>query len=167
MTGGKDIPIHLPNRWKIFALRTRRLLVIANLCAILQGCLLIDLFGGDFSDNPSAELSTDAKKLVEKAFEGIGERRDFHTHLVGLGHEHCPAYVNPKMLSWWHPLSRIRALVYLSASGVKNEEFADREYIARLSDLIKAIPRHGKYHLLALDWYFDAHFKPRPEFTTF
>ena len=165
--GGKDAPTHWPSRWRIFGLGTRRFIVVASLCAVLQGCFLIDLFGGNFGDDPSAELSSDAEKLTQKAFEGTGERRDFHTHLVGLGHRHCPAYVNPKMLSWWHPLARIKALVYLSAGGVKNEESADQEYIARLSDLIKAIPRHGKYHLLALDWYFDENFMPRPEYTTF
>ena len=143
--------------------------VIAVVCLTVQGCSIIDLIGGSFHRSPTKALSPEAQELVDRAFKGVqpDELRDFHTHVVGLGSARCDTWVNPKMLTWTHPLKRIEALVYLSAAGVENEENADAEYQARLVDLIKAMPNRGKFHLLAFDWNFDARHGRKAEESTF
>ena len=167
-----------PNRLTSPAIRWQKFSALLVLCAVLQGCALIDWIGGDFDENPRAELSDGAKDLVVAAFTGIKPKnlRDFHTHIVGLGSEIvardgkrklCGAYVHPSLLGWADPMERIKGLVYMSASGIKHQEKAEHEYLERLVEIIKAIPGHGKYHLLAFDWHYDKLGRPRPEKSTF
>ncbi|MDH3702624.1 MAG: amidohydrolase [Alphaproteobacteria bacterium] len=138
-------------------------------CLVVQGCSVVDQVGGDFHKSPTKALSPEAQALVDRAFKGVraGDLRDFHTHLIGLGSARCDTGVNPKMLTWIHPLKRIEALVYLSAAGVENEQDVDAEYLARLVALIKAMPKRGKFHLLAIDWHYDAQHRRSAEKTTF
>jgi predicted TIM-barrel fold metal-dependent hydrolase len=52
-------------------------------------------------------------------------------------------------------LERLKFWIYESASGIRNRENADEEYVARLVRLVRASGR-GKHHLLA----FDKHYNP-------
>ncbi len=121
------------------------------------GCL-IDRFGGAFSGEPE-ELergaSLGAKRLIDLAYEGIDPARlvDYHTHIVGLGTDGSGAFVSPNTKSWLS-LERWKFLIYASASGVKNIEQFDQEYVARLLRLARGSPRGGKYRILAFDKYY-------------
>ena len=136
---------------------------------LFAGCANIDRLGGNFGDDPLAPLSPEAQALVDRAYAPFDDSdlRDFHVHVLGVGSKDCgtdpnrPDAVdqrmaaNPRLSTWAHPRDRLKALVYLSASGVGDEDNVEAEYEARLVELIKALPKHGKSHVLAFDWPYD------------
>ncbi len=95
--------------------------------------------------------------MIAEAFADIasGAFRDYHAHLVGLGTGGTGAAVNPELLSWRHPIQRIKCLVYLSGSGVADESQADQQYVERLLKLIRNSPNPGPMGLLAFDWHYN------------
>lgn len=107
--------------------------------------------------------------MVVNAFSGVKPEllRDHHVHVVGLRTGGNGAFVNPEMRSWWHPVKRLKFAVYMSASGVKNVESADEEYIMRLLRLVRSIRGHGKYLIMALDKYYHLNGKENPAKTEF
>jgi len=118
-------------------------------------CLLHHI-GGAFRHQPEElvkKISHGARDLIKRAFDNIEPARlvDYHTHIAGLGTNGSGAFVNPKMLSWRHPLHRVKFKTYVSAGGVSDESVADSEIIERLVRLITNIEGHGKYRLLAFD----------------
>lgn len=122
--------------------------------------LLINKVGGNFSGSPEtmqSQISIKAKQLISDAFQGIERNKliDFHIHLVGLNTHNTGTFVNPGMQSIWHPIRNLRYEVYLSAAGVSDPEETDSLYIDRLTHLVKSIPNHGTYALVA----FDKHYK--------
>jgi predicted TIM-barrel fold metal-dependent hydrolase len=122
---------------------------------------LIHMFAGAFKHEPealNAKLSDGARRLLEQAFADVdpGCLRDYHVHMVGLGTDGSGMAVNPKMLSWWHPLFRIRAAIYKSGAHVTDYGHADRQYIERLVRLIGSVEGHGKAHILAFDHYYNS-----------
>lgn len=117
---------------------------------------LIHHIGGAFKYQPEEldqRISSQARDLIKRAFEDVDPAKlvDYHTHIAGLGVGNSGAFVNPKMLSWRHPLHRLKFKVYVSAGGVKDEHTADQEIIERLVRLVSNIEGHGKYRLLAFD----------------
>ncbi len=139
---------------------------------LMSASCVVDRLGGAFQYDPETinqGLSAEAQKLIQDAFVGIDpdNLRDFHTHVLGLGTKNTGAYVNPKMRRWWSLRSYARFQVYASASGVQNLDNADEEYMQRLVRLIRAIPNHGKYHLLAFDQFHTLDGTPDPTQTTF
>lgn len=117
---------------------------------------LLHLVGGAFKHQPEElndHISVSARDLIKRAFDGVDPARliDYHTHVAGLGTGGSGASVNPRMLSWKHPVHRLKFKVYVSAGGVRNEANADREIVDRLVRLIANIEGHGKYRLLAFD----------------
>ncbi len=116
--------------------------------------------GGDFAGPPSemrAHLSPGALARVDHAMDGIDPERfaDLHVHLLGTGEGGTGAWVHPSMQSLLHPIRRARTAVYLSAAGVAPGAEVDRRYVERLAELIRSIPGHGRYHLLAFDRVYD------------
>ena len=99
------------------------------------------------------ELSEGARRLVELAFEGLDPARcwDVHVHVVGLGRGGSGCSVDPRMLSHWHPMLRLRFDVYLAASGVRDLSRADEEYLEVLLELHRRANPRGKLLLLAFD----------------
>ncbi len=135
-------------------------LPIVGLCLAGCGCVVAPL-GGAFSHEPEAAaalLSPEARQLVEEAFRDIppGAARDFHTHLLTLDTAATGGFVNPRMLSWRHPVDRFKTAIYMSAAGVGDLDKADAQYLDRLVRLIRAIPGHGKHYILG----FDRHYNP-------
>ncbi len=121
---------------------------------------LVDLFSGAFKHRPEemkARLSAGARGLMERAYSDVdpGRLRDYHVPMVGLGTNNSGMSVNLKMLSWLHPLHRLRAAAYLSGAHVTSRDQADQQYVDRLVRLIRHIKGHGKYHLLAFDHYYN------------
>lgn len=117
-------------------------------------CLLHHIAGA-FTQQPEAlkeNLGIKAGDLIKRSFDDIDPARlvDHHTHVAGIG-KGTDAFVNPKMLSWRHPLHRLKFKVYLSAGAVTNVEQTDAQIVERLTRLITNIDGHGKHRLLAFD----------------
>ena len=134
-------------------------LTVLGICAVifLSACL-IDRFGGAFSKQPEEleqSASEPARKLVEQAFDGISPERvvDYHTHMLALGTSVSDAFVNPNMLSGLG-IERLKFRVYVSATGVKNLDNADVEYVARLVRLARSAAPRGKFRILAFDKHY-------------
>ena len=122
---------------------------------------LLHYIGGASSRRPeelSQGLSTPAADLMKRAFDDVDPRRlvDYHTHVVGVGAGGTGNLINPAMRSRRRPLKYLKFLVYLSASGIKHLENADREFVLRLADQARHIADHGKYRLLAFDKHYNA-----------
>ena len=137
----------------------QRLAIVIVGCFLLSGCL-IDQIGGAFSQEPEQleqAASPEAKELIDKAFEEIDPARlvDFHTHMLAIGTSVKDAWVNPRNREGLN-IDRIKFAIYASASGIKNIENTDQEYLARLVRLARGIKRHGKYQLLAFDRHYNA-----------
>jgi uncharacterized protein len=142
-------------RWRPLLHLTFGLLLLC----VASGCL-IDRLGGAFAKEPEnlpKEASPESKKLIEQAFTGIDPARllDHHTHVAAIGTSVKDAFVNPKMLSGLN-LERLKFRIYVSASGVKNLENADEEYITRLLRLARTAAPRGKFRILAFDKHYNA-----------
>lgn len=124
-------------------------------CSLLYGNL-----GGKFNARPdewNERLSPKAHELIEKSFQGIDMEKvvDLHAHVAGMGTDHSGLWLNPDMKKWWAHLGKYnRFNVYLSASGVENKNHADAEFVARLVDLQKNMPKKIKANILAFDYHY-------------
>lgn len=117
--------------------------------------------GGAFTRKPEelkGGVSPRTADLIKRAFSDIDSQRlvDHHTHVAGLGTGGTNAFVNPKMRSWTHPFHHLKLKVYLSATGVEDEDHADAQLVQRLASLVEHIEHHGKHRLLA----FDKNYRP-------
>ena len=140
------------------ATRIALICIISLLALQLSSC--ISLIGGAFDWQPQEyedKLSPEAKKLIENAYKDIQSEQlyDYHTHILGVGTQQTKSFVNPHMLTWRHPISRIKFLVYLSGSGVDDMKNVDQQYVDRLLDLIENSPVPGKFAILAFDKFYD------------
>ena len=127
-------------------------------CAALftaRGCsCILDAIAGASSREPSAmesDLSPAARALVDGAYADVDPARlvDYHCHIVGTGEDGSGCYVNAHMLTWLHPLDRIKFLAYRSAGRIENVDHAESEHLGRLLDL--AGGRRGRLLVLAFD----------------
>lgn len=135
------------------------ILIIATAALAGTACVLVDKVGGAYQFQPedmAGNLSENAQTLIERAYAGIdkGEQVDFHMHIVGIG-THSDARVNEKLLSWAHPIHRLKTAVYLSGAGITDLEQADKQYVDRLVRLIRLQPKPGKYRILAFDHNYN------------
>ena len=124
------------------------------------GCALIDEFGGAFDHEPEDypdELSDSARALVDEAFADFegAEFRDFHVHIFGNGTAGIDTWTNPRLLSVWHPIHRLKSEVYLSGADVDDLEEVDVQYVERLVRLARGFPYPAKFHLLAFDYHYE------------
>jgi predicted TIM-barrel fold metal-dependent hydrolase len=122
---------------------------------------LIHYIGGAFAQAPqelASKISQRASDLIKRAFDDVDPARlvDHHVHIAGLGSNGSRAFVNAKMRTWKHPFHRLKFKVYMSSAGVADEHRADAQLFQRLTDLVSAIPNHGKHRLLA----FDKNYRP-------
>ncbi|EQC43481.1 amidohydrolase family protein [Bacteriovorax sp. Seq25_V] len=152
----------------------KRILFILSVVATLSSCsLLYGKLGGDYTHGPQeveSTLSPEAKKLVEDSFKGIDPSKliDQHVHLVGLGKGGTGIEVNKRMRMWWKHLGKYnRFNVYKSASGIKHEENADREYVERLVSLVKYFPVKIHSYIFAFDRHYNEDGTPNEEHTEF
>lgn len=113
-----------------------------------------------------ARLSPPARALVEKAYQGLDPQvplEDYHVHVMGRGYGGTGCEVNPDMLSLGHPFKRAMAMAYLRASGVRDMERLDEQYVERLAVLARGFGRPVRLHVLAMDRFYDPDGTPRPE----
>ena len=135
-----------------------------------SGC---DLVGGAFDHEPKdlqKSLSSEARALMEQAFKGIdaATRRDYHTHILGMNTELNGTFVNEGWQSPWSGLIHyIQFEVYKSSAAITDVEQADAQYLARLKDLIEHMPHHGKFGIMAFDYFHNEQGQPDPSLTTF
>lgn len=101
-------------------------------------------------------LSPEAARLLEDAFADMEGRNpvDYHVHMLGLGAGGTGALANPKLLSWRHPLSRLKAKIIFKSSGIASEASADQQYLARLLAVAKEFPRPIRLAILAFDHHY-------------
>ncbi len=109
-------------------------------------------------------LSGEAKELMDSAFVGVPDFRDYHCHLVAAG-SHCQAcYVNHKMTHGFHVGERLKFLAYLKASGVNDQELTDQQFLERLGVLVNDFSKaqhavdasaSSRFSLLAFDQRYD------------
>lgn len=133
---------------------------------------LIRRVGGAFTRDPEGAadgLSPAARKLVARSFEGIESARllDYHTHIVGLGTGDTGCSVHPHMLSWGHPVQRLKFLVYASACGIEDLRSADDQFLQRLLTLVRSVEGHGRQLILAFDKHYGDDGEPNLSKTEF
>jgi mannonate dehydratase len=107
---------------------------------------------------PVSALSDAAQALVHAALAGLDPARvvDVHVHVAGFGADGSGCWVNPRLASHLAPIERLRFELYLAGAGVREDERADAEYVARLRELqAGGIP--GRLLLYAFDVRVDAH----------
>lgn len=115
-------------------------------------------------------LSESAQALVHAAYAGLDDGavvQDYWVHALSLGQRGAGddvnrSFVNPDLLSWQHPLQRLRAGVLLTAAGVTDIRYADSQYLARLLRLARALPGAHKLHLVAVDQRYSPDGRPQP-----
>lgn len=123
---------------------------------------------GNFSYKPQeVRLSSEAQELIEKAYDGLPEKkyRDNHCHLVAIGTGNNYGYVNHKMHKLLSLPMKLRFNLFASAAGIRNVADSDMEYVERLVTLLENNPGIEKISLLALDQYYDKMGRPHPELT--
>ena len=100
------------------------------------------------------ELSGEAQALVAEAFADVDRARvwDGHVHVVGLGAGGSGCWVNPSMQSHLHPMRRLQFEIYMAAAGIRGEDTADGDYLARLLALHRTANPAGRLVLLAFDF---------------
>ncbi|MCP4521724.1 MAG: amidohydrolase family protein [Cytophagales bacterium] len=123
---------------------------------IVGGYWLFYELSAPFHDVKTYELSEEAQELVDKCFEDIDSFRDYHAHLVGVGYGLSGCSVHSDMRDPLHVSEHLRYKIYLRASGVKNEELADKEYVERLIELMEnGFQPNSKLVLLGFDKYYN------------
>jgi uncharacterized protein len=151
------------------ALRKRRrkllqgVFVLLFVCAFMVaafGGRMIRQIGGNFSPSPRAaraQLSPGAVELMHNAFEGLTPDAllDYHLHLGGIEAPNGGIVANPRMLTWWRPLNHLKFLVFLSAAQVTDPRAASEQYLGRLTNLIESMDQHGRFCILALDYFHN------------
>lgn len=145
--------------------------LIAAALSLSVACQPIyDYVSGRFTGPPDRlyeRISPDARRLIEKAMDGIGPDGpvDYHVHVAGLGtsvRRICPSikdggvWINRDYRSRTHPIYYLNSPLFLSASGIRDRSDADAQYLERLVELVRESRIGGSYHLYALDWRYDA-----------
>jgi len=140
-------------RW----LRACGVLFLLSIWAAALGYpMLMRALGGAWHAAPADwvdDLSPRTQEVLERAIEDLDPDRlvDVHAHIAGIGSDGSGCWVHPRMRSWTSPLEYLRFQLYLSASGVDGERHADREFVARLRELIAGDVAGGRICLLAFD----------------
>lgn len=134
--------------------------VISLSIFVLSVRLLTSSLGGAFSAQPEdlgKRLSPEAQNLLNQAFNDIGASSlvDYHAHIIGIGTGDSHAKVDESMLSWWHPIKRIKTGIFIGACGVSDFTCLDQEYVDRLIRLIRGVNHPIKVHILAMDHYYN------------
>jgi len=93
---------------------------------------------------------------VERAFADIEGRAllDSHVHIIGMGTGGSGAYANPKLLTWKHPASHVKASLILKAAGVTDLALADEQYVGQLLKWAQEFPAPLALAILGFDYHY-------------
>ena len=119
---------------------------------------------------PLRASQSEMDDLVSRAMTGIDPHRfiDAHTHIVGVGHGGSGCTVHPSMMDGLsHPFNWVRFRAYAQASGIKNMDTIDQQYMSVLSGRIDAMPHSGTHLLFAFDKTYSESGEELPEHTVF
>jgi len=117
---------------------------------------ILTLLGGNFKQSKKKpQWSNETQRLLESAFRGMDQVYDYHLHLLGLGNDTENTWINPDILSIAHPIEYAKAKVFMNASGIRNKEKADRQYLEQLFRLVEGFPPHSKFCVFALDKCYE------------
>ncbi|MBT0962794.1 amidohydrolase family protein [Denitromonas iodatirespirans] len=108
--------------------------------------------------------------LVRAAWDGLDPAQvwDCHVHLAGIGDGGSGITISPTMLSPLHPLEYLQRLFYLNAGCVHDAPGqVDASYMARLENLVDAMPTGCKLMLFAFDLAHDARGVAQPALSAF
>ncbi|WP_323001205.1 amidohydrolase family protein [Denitromonas sp.] len=108
--------------------------------------------------------------LVRAAWDGIDPAMvwDCHAHLAGVGDGGSGITISETMLSPLHPLEYLQRLFYLNAGCAHDAPGqVDQSYVARLHNLMDAMPVGCKLMLFAFDQAHDAHGVAQPAQSAF
>lgn len=164
-----------------FLAHFRRRSLPSTFRALLQVFLLVlslfgvscNLIGGAFDGEPeqlAEQISDRAQTLIDQAFDGLqGDRlRDYHVHMLGMNTELNGTWVNEDWQSPWSGLFHfIQFEVYKSAAAITEEQQADAQYLDRTKRLIRHMPEHGKFGIMAFDFFHDEQGRPNRTLSTF
>ncbi len=133
------------------------LLIILPLCLINSGCI-INWVGGNYNPHRNLEtapLSEPARLLVNQIKKELKASHflDFHIHLICVNSQ-AGCYINPQMMSLFHPVRYMQFLIYKSASGITDMEEADAQYLKRLKFLAQDFKGLGKFTIFSFDKYY-------------
>lgn len=124
----------------------------------------IHKIAGNFKYSPGElqeHMRPRTQNFILEKFENMDLSRlvDIHVHVVGLGAGDTGIWVNEEMREGFNFYKRLQYVVYLNASGIQDESFADSEYIERLIALQDGMDKRIKSFILA----FDKHYKKNGE----
>lgn len=158
-------PTSKPPRKKV----TRRQLFALAIGGALYGSFRYGHTRAARSAAPSGPLSSGARELIARAWQGLDPARvlDTHVHVVGLGKGGTGCEVGERLQSMLNPMEYMKFSIYLAASGVSNLEQADAQYIERLASLAKSQAPHGRLLIFAFDRFHDEQGVARPESSEF
>jgi predicted TIM-barrel fold metal-dependent hydrolase len=145
----------------------------ATLLILSIFCVSCDLLGGAFDDKPKdsgKQISAGAQALIEQAYDGIQEDRlrDYHVHMLGINTELNGTWVNEDWQSPWSGLIHyLQFEVYKSAAAITDEPQADAQYLDRFQNLIRHMPKRGKFGIMAFDFFHDEQGRPIRKLSTF
>jgi len=130
---------------------------------------LYEALGGKFEPLEKIKdgLSVKAKSLIEWAFKDVTSVVDHHSHLGGLGHGGSGCSIHPQMTAWWNIVGKIKFSIFLQSAGVSdNSGNVDREFLIRLSNLVKILQKDlnlpwEKQFILAMDSWYDVNGEKR------
>ncbi len=111
-----------------------------------------------------------AHELVRSAWAGLDPLKvwDAHAHLIGAGDSPSGVYVNPRLESLLSPQHYARRVFFLNAGCAHDPPGnVDRAYVARLRNLLDAMPRGVKLLLFAFERTHRADGSPDLERTSF
>lgn len=153
----------------------RRALLITPLLAVFVGLMTSTLWVPPLvvgvPEGPPERwresLSAEARGLVDRALTGLDVVHDHHVHLIATGHEDSGASFHPDLLSWWHPVKRLKTAIYQQAGGVESIEKTDSQYVERLASLVEHHPLDLRVSLLAFEAYHDRAGVAQPDKTAF
>ncbi len=135
---------------------------------MLSGCRWL---GGAFERQPedTGKLSPRAVALVQESYRDIDTNQltDYHVHVLGLNPHKYGTFVNEGWQSLMNIPGYTRFVVYKSAADIKDIDKADEQYMERLVRLIKYLPYHGRFGLMAFDYFHDTQGRPDKELSTF
>lgn len=145
----------------------RAALVLAS--APLAGCPL-SFEQGLFNDCRSPHPELPGRQLVEAAWQGLrpGDMWDVHAHLFGNGRGGSGIWLDPDLDQPRTLMGRARRVFFMNAGCAGEDDGRlDDAIVARMTELVEAMPAGAKLMLLAFDFTYDEAGQLRRDLTTF